>query len=95
MAIVVAIPVVIPIPAAAPIMVVPFPFVFTEIPVAVTVPTMVMFAPAAVALPISGIEALSIMPGRHPIGARIGRQGPVPCMPLIVVSHRIPVAFHP
>jgi hypothetical protein len=32
---------------------------------------------------------------RNPIGSFVGRPSPVTLMPFVVISHRVPVAFHP
>src|ERR1043166_1216786 len=63
--------------------------------VAVTVPAMVVTNLSALALPISLVEELSIMTGRHPMRAGVGWTSPVSVVPFIAVAHRVPVAIYP
>jgi hypothetical protein len=67
------------------------------VPVVVTaaVPAMVVVDPAAIAIPVACEELLSIMTRFHPARAVEGWTGPVSVVPLVVVSHGIPVAPDP
>jgi hypothetical protein len=66
-----------------------------KVAAAVAVPAVIVFASAAISVPIAIKIALTIMARGHPPPARISRPGPVSVMPLIVVSNWIPVAVHP
>jgi hypothetical protein len=66
-----------------------------KIPVVVAVPSMVVFPPAGIAIPIAIEEALPVMMRRHPPRARISRASPVSRMPPIAVSDYILITVHP
>jgi hypothetical protein len=61
----------------------------------VVIPVMIMGHLAASPFPVTFEEPLPIMMRHHPDGARIGGSGPIPFMPFVMVSHRIPIAFYP
>jgi hypothetical protein len=67
----------------------------TIIAVMLAVPMMVVFAAAALAIPVAAIEALSLVARTDPACAAIWRTSPVPAMPMVAAPHRIPVSFHP
>jgi hypothetical protein len=70
--------------------------VVIEIPVvAVTVAAVVVADLAMIAIPISCIIALPIMTGFYPARAGVHWTSPVSVVPLVVVSHRVPVAGYP
>jgi hypothetical protein len=50
---------------------------------------------AAVAIPVAGIVALSIMTRFHPARAAVRWTSPVSIVPLIVAAHRVPIARYP
>jgi hypothetical protein len=83
--------------ARARLAVLPVVLVAIEVPILLVaaVPAMVVPDLAAIAFPVSFIESLSIVARRHPMRTGIGRTGPVSLVPLIVVTHRIPVAPNP
>ena len=59
------------------------------------VPIVVVFNPAAVSLPVTLKVLAALVTRRRPPSAAIWRPSPVPVMPLIVVSVRIPIALDP
>ncbi len=59
------------------------------------VPFMVVGDMAAIAIPVAFKVTLSVVTRFHPTGAGISGTCPVSLVPLIVVSHRIPVARNP
>jgi len=69
--------------------------VFTKIAVMIAVPVMVVLAPSAIAFPVPGKEAPAVVVWNNPTRAGIWRTSPVSGMPLVVVSHGIPISFHP
>jgi hypothetical protein len=69
--------------------------VFTKIAVVVAVPVMVVVAPSAVAFPVPSKEAPAVVVGNNPTRVGIWWPSPVSAVPLVVVSHRIPISLHP
>ena len=65
------------------------------IPIAVAVPSMVMFKPASISLPITFEEQLSVITCCHPAGTRVRRPSPVSVMPPVMVFYRIPITLNP
>jgi hypothetical protein len=59
------------------------------------VPMMIVFTPAMVAVPVSFEKTLSIMVRLDPNCPCVGRTGPVPGVPPVVISHRKPVTLYP
>ena len=68
---------------------------FAIIAVVVAVPAMVMFAPAAIAFPVTIPVAIPFISRCNPTCAGVNRAGPVSFMPSIVASHWVPIAFNP
>jgi hypothetical protein len=81
--------------AIAVMMIVAIAVVIAEIAVVVVVGAVIVFHPAVFAFPIAVVEPLSVMMRPHPASAFIWRAAPIALMPLIVVSHRIPIALDP
>jgi hypothetical protein len=69
--------------------------IIVPVVVTVTVPVMVVRDPAAIAVPIAVIVALSVMMRCNPARAVVRWTCPVSVMPLITISHRVPVARNP
>ena len=65
------------------------------IPITVAVPPMVMCPAAAPPFPVALEEALTIMMRRDPDRAGVRWAGPIARVPLVMVSHWIPVTRHP
>jgi len=63
--------------------------------VLIAVPTMIVFEPAAIAIPVAGEEPLAIMMRCNPYGAGIRRLAPIAGMPFVMVTDWIPVAVNP
>ena len=61
----------------------------------IVIPFMVMFDTAAIAFPITVIEALSIVARADPTCTFIGRPAPIAFMPAIVACNGIPIAANP
>jgi hypothetical protein len=81
--------------AIAVMMIVAIAVVIAEIAVMVMVRAVIVFHPAVFAFPIAVVEPLAVMMRPNPASAFIWRPAPIARMPLIVVSHRIPIAFKP
>jgi len=56
---------------------------------------MVVRIVASAAAPVAFVELVALIAGANPIGAFIGRTGPISIMPAIPVSHRVIIAFDP
>ena len=69
--------------------------VVAEIAIAVAVPVMIVLETAAVAFPKSREELPAFITRPDPVGAGIGRTGPVSVMPPIASSFRIPIPVYP
>ena len=69
--------------------------VFAPIAVAVAVPAVIVLPPSVVAIPVTGEVPAALITRSNPPRAAINRQRPITGVPLIVISHGIPVALHP
>jgi hypothetical protein len=81
--------------AIAVMMIVAIAVVIAEIAVMVMVRAVIVFHPTVFAFPIAVVEPLSVMVRPHPASAFIWRAAPIALMPLVVVSHGIPIALDP
>jgi len=66
-----------------------------EIPIAVVIPPVIVLEPAAIAIPIPREELSTLITRPDPGRARIRWTGPIPVMPPVAVSDRVPIAIHP
>ena len=62
---------------------------------AVPVPVMIMITPTSVTFPRPRVEALAVMPRRHPMRTSVRRASPVSFVPSVMVTYRIPIALDP
>jgi len=69
--------------------------VVVKISVTIMIPMMVVFNSTVLPGPVTRKIPLAIVAWGNPIGSYIGRPSPVTLMPFVMVSHRIPIAFHP
>ena len=69
--------------------------VAVEISVMITVPVMVVLKSAVISIPVTSEVSFSIMVWSNPLSAFVRRLGPIASVPLVVMSHRIPIAFDP
>jgi hypothetical protein len=65
------------------------------VPVPVPIPMVIVLEAAMIPLPIPYKELAAVMMRRNPTGAHIRRPCPVPCVPSVVPSYGIPIAFDP
>jgi hypothetical protein len=63
--------------------------------VAFPVPTVVVFKPATISIPVTEIELRSVVTRRHPSSPRIWWPSPISFMPFVVPSHWIPITVYP
>ena len=63
--------------------------------VAVSIPPMIVFKTAAIPFPVTSKKLLSVMMRSNPVCTLVWRPGPIPFMPSVVPSDRIPIAFYP
>jgi hypothetical protein len=75
--------------------VIPVVVAIPEIPVPVVVPAVFVAKAAAIPLPVTLVESLSVVSRQNPDGAGIGRASPVTVMPHVTASRRIPIAVYP
>src|SRR5947209_6220202 len=61
----------------------------------VVIPFVVVVPAAGAALPVTGVILSSVVTRHYPARAPVRRPRPISRMPLIMISHRIPVAVHP
>jgi hypothetical protein len=61
----------------------------------IAIPMVVMLATAAIGLPVSLEEALSVVMRSYPMGASIRRTRPVARMPFVMVPDWIPISLYP
>jgi hypothetical protein len=66
-----------------------------EIAVTVTVPTMIVFTPAMISIPIADVVLRAVVARLYPAGAGIGRTRPVAVVPLVVMADWVPIAWNP
>jgi hypothetical protein len=69
--------------------------VAVEVAVMVMVPMMVVLKAAVISIPVANEVLFSIMVRSNPMSAFVWRLGPIARVPLVVVSHRIPVTVDP
>ena len=69
--------------------------VAVRVSIVIFVPTVIVFKPAAISVPVAIIELLSIVMRCHPMGARIRRAGPIALVPPVMSTDRIPVSVDP
>lgn len=69
--------------------------VVSVIAIVIAVPMMIVFAAAALAIPIASEELRPIVVGGDPSGPSIWRPRPITVMPAVVSPDRIPIAVHP
>jgi hypothetical protein len=65
------------------------------IPVVVVVRVVIVLNTAAMTFPVAGIVSLAIVVWANPASPFVGRSRPVAFVPLVVISHRIPITLHP
>jgi hypothetical protein len=63
--------------------------------VMVSVPAMIVIESPAVAVPISGVPAIAIVPRFNPARTDVGRTGPIAVVPAIPAVDDVPVAVDP
>jgi hypothetical protein len=56
---------------------------------------MIVITPASVAFPVTVIEPLPVMSRTYPVRARIRWERPIPVMPTVMVSGRVPIPIYP
>jgi hypothetical protein len=69
--------------------------VIPEIAIVAAVPMVVVLDASAVAIPVAGVETLSIVARGYPASGGVYRPAPISGMPLVVVPDGIPVAVYP
>src|SRR5205807_263892 len=72
------------------------PAMVVEIPVfPIMVPAVIMFNACVLTLPVAVIELFSIVTRYHPPPTRVRRSGPIPFMPPVMVTYRVPIPVYP
>jgi hypothetical protein len=70
-------------------------FVVAPVMVSVVVRVVVVLNAAAISFPMTCIVAFAVVVRSNPASALVGRSSPIAFMPLVMVSHRIPITLHP
>jgi hypothetical protein len=70
-------------------------FVVAPVMIPVVVRVVIVLNTAAITFPVTGIVSLAIVVWANPASPFVGRSSPVAFMPLIMISHRIPITLHP
>jgi len=65
------------------------------VPAMVLIPVVIVFNTAALSFPIPGIIPFSVVSWRNPTSPFVGRLSPIAFMPLVVISHGIPISLNP
>jgi len=63
--------------------------------IAVMIPPMIMFKPAAIAFPVSLKILPTLVTRAYPSSTFIGWPGPIPIVPPVMMTDRVPVAVDP
>jgi hypothetical protein len=66
-----------------------------KIPLWIPIPAVVMCNPTAIPLPETLKVKIPVITRHYPTRSRIWRKRPVPLMPLVFISYRIPITFNP
>jgi hypothetical protein len=82
------------VPASTTVIVFIF-IMIVKIPISIAIPAMLVFYSAPLPGPITHKIPSMLVVRTDPIGSFIGRDRPVTCMPSVMVSDWVPVAFHP
>ena len=69
--------------------------VMMVVAVAIVIPAVIVLETPVRPVPVTCVELLAIVVRPNPARACIGRLSPITFMPAVVLSHRIPIAFHP
>src|SRR5579862_3185214 len=70
-------------------------FVVAPVMISVVVRVVIVLNTAAITFPVACIVFLAIVVWTNPASPFVGRSSPVAFMPLIVISHWIPITLHP
>ena len=70
-------------------------FVVASVTVSVVVRVVVVLNMAAISFPVTCIVPFAIVVRSNPASPLVGRSSPIAFMPLIMISHRIPIAPYP
>lgn len=71
-----------------------FPMIVV-VPVMFLIPVVIVFNTAAISFPIPCVISFSVVPRCNPVSSLVGRSSPIALMPLVMVSHWIPITLHP
>ena len=70
-------------------------FVVAPVMVSVVVRVVVVFNTASISFPVTCIVPFAVVVRSNPVRPLVGRSSPIPFMPLVMVSHRIPITLYP
>ena len=65
------------------------------IAVSFVVRVVIVFNPAAIALPVAGVVSLAIVARLNPMCSLIWWPSPIALVPFVVLAHRIPISCYP
>src|SRR3974390_2096568 len=66
-----------------------------EITVMLVVGVVVMYNTAVVSIPVARIITFAVVVWCNPASSLVRRSSPIALVPFVVISHWIPIAFHP
>jgi hypothetical protein len=70
-------------------------FVVAPVTVSVVVRVVVVLNVAAISFPVTCIIPFAIVVRSNPASPLVGRSSPIAFMPLVMISHRIPITLYP
>src|ERR1700746_2186087 len=70
-------------------------FVVAPVTVSVVVRVVVVLHMAAISFPVTRIVPFAIVVRSKPASPLVGLSSPITCMPLIMISYRIPITLYP
>lgn len=63
--------------------------------IVVVVPVVIVLNTAAISFPVTHIVPFAVVVRSNPVSSIVGRSSPISFMPLVMLSHGIPITLHP
>jgi hypothetical protein len=83
------------VPALVALVVITMSAVIVVVTVSIMIPAVIVFNTATVSFPVTHIVSLAIVVRCDPASSLVRWSGPIAHMPLVMLSHWIPITVHP